>query len=98
MVSRSSDQGKTWTTTQAGTFNYNNGSFIQAAWSPGGGSEGTLHVLYPGMAKPEVSGYSDISYVRSTDGGKTFSDPKNITDDDPKDLFGQYYPNITVAP
>jgi hypothetical protein len=98
MISKSTDQGKTWTTNQAGTFSYNNGSFIQAAWSPGGGPDGTLHIVYPGVARPEVSGYSDISYIQSRDGGQTYSDPVNVTDDDAALLVGQYYPNITVTP
>jgi hypothetical protein len=98
MVSKTTDQGKTWTTTQAGTFSYNNGSFIQAAWSPGGGPEGTLHIVYPGTPRPEVAGYSDINYIRSTDGGQTFSPPANVTDDDPAQLAGQYFPNVAVSP
>jgi Neuraminidase (sialidase) len=97
-LSKSTDHGKTWTTTQAGSFSYNNGSFIQMAWSPGGGPQGTVHIVYPGTPRPEVNGYSDIEYVRSTDGGKTFSAPKNITDDDPAQLAGQYYPNVQVSP
>jgi hypothetical protein len=36
--------------------------------------------------------------IRSTDGGKTFQPPQNITDDDPSQLFGQYYQNIQVSP
>ncbi|MGH9278205.1 MAG: hypothetical protein ACRD12_08865 [Acidimicrobiales bacterium] len=98
MVSKTVDQGKTWTTTQAGTFSYNNGSFIQAAWSPGGGADGTLHIVYPGVERPEVAGYSDITYIKSTDAGQSFSAPKNITDDNAADLVGQYYPNIAVSP
>ncbi|MFN2608452.1 MAG: hypothetical protein ABR511_11280 [Acidimicrobiales bacterium] len=98
MVSRSTDKGKTWTTTQVGTFSYTNGSFLQMAWSPGGGSQGTLHLVYPGSLTPTVGGQSDIFYLRSTDGGKTWTDPKNLTDDDPQAFYGQYYPNVTVSP
>jgi hypothetical protein len=97
-VSKSTDKGKTWTTNQVGTFDYRNGSFLQMAWSPKGGQQGTLDIVYPASDKPEVSGYSDIYSTRSTDGGATWSAPKNLTDDDPKQLFGQYYPNITTAP
>jgi Neuraminidase (sialidase) len=97
-VSKSTDKGKTWQTTQVVPFDYKNGTFVQMAWSPEGGSEGTLHAVWEFKERPEVAGYSDIFYIRSTDGGRTWSQPRNITDDRPEDMFGQYYPNITVAP
>lgn len=97
-VSKSTDKGKTWTTTQLGGFTYNNGSFLQMVWSPKGGPEGSLHVVSSGTDQPLAAGSGDIYHTRSIDGGKTWSPPRNITDDDPKQLFGQYYPNITAAP
>ncbi len=97
-ISRSADKGKTWTTNQIGTFAYTNGSFVQLAWSPGGGSQGTLHAIYPGVPRPEVAGYSTVTYQRSTDGGRTFTDLTDITDDPVDQYAGQYYPAIEVSP
>ncbi|HEX6595572.1 MAG TPA: sialidase family protein, partial [Acidimicrobiales bacterium] len=97
-VSKSTDKGRTWQTSQAVPFDYKNGTFVQMAWTEEGGSQGTLHAVWEYKEQPEVGGYSDIYYIRSTDGGATWSQPRNITDDRPQDYFGQYYPNITVAP
>ncbi len=59
---------------------------------------GALHIVYPRNPRPELAGYSAIFAQVSTDGGKTWSVPKNLTDDDPARLVGQYIPNISVAP
>lgn len=97
-LSRSTDKGRTWETRQAVPFDYKNGTFVQMAWTEAGGPEGTLHAVYEFKERPDVGGYSDIFYIRSTDGGETWTQPRNITDDRPDDLFAQYYPNITSAP
>jgi len=97
-LSRSDDQGKTWTTSPVTPFSFNIGSFSTVVWSPEGGPEGTLHAVADGYETVGVTGYQDIYYYRSTDGGGTWSERKNVTDDDPKQYFGQFYPNIAVAP
>ncbi|MGH9223166.1 MAG: hypothetical protein ACRD2W_05145 [Acidimicrobiales bacterium] len=97
-LSKSTDKGRTWTTSQVIPFDYKNGTFVQMAYSPEGGAQGTLHSVWEYKEKPEIAGSSDIYYLRSTDGGKTWTPPKNITDDSPNDFAGQYYPNIVVAP
>jgi len=97
-LSRSDDQGKTWTTTSVTPFEWNVGSFSNMVWSPEGGGEGTLHAVADGYETIGLAGYQDIYYYRSSDGGRTWSERKNVTDDDPKQLFGQFYPNIAVAP
>jgi hypothetical protein len=97
-LSRSEDQGKTWTTSQVTPFSWNIGSFSTVTWSPEGGPEGTLHAVADGYETVGLAGYQDIYYYRSTDGGQTWSERKNVTDDDPKQLFAQLYPNIAVAP
>lgn len=97
-ISRSDDKGKTWTTFPVTTFTWDIGSFSTVVWSPEGGSEGTLHAVADGYETIGVTGYQDIYYYRSTDGGKTWSERKNVTDDDPKQYFGQFYPTIGVAP
>jgi hypothetical protein len=46
----------------------------------------------------QTQGDRDIIYRRSTDGGKTWTDPKVLNDDDPAKLAGQFLPNLSVAP
>ncbi len=100
-VSKSTDRGKTWTATQVEPFSYQNGSnFLEPfiVWSPKGGSSGTLHMITEGTTRPDVTGFSTIFYLRSTDGGATWTEPKVIPDSDPAKLLGSYIPNITTAP
>ncbi len=97
-LSRSEDKGKTWTSHPVTPFDFRYGSFTTVVWSPEGGEQGTLHAVTDGYENPSITGYQDIYYYRSTDGGRTWSERKNVTDDDPKDMFSQYYPNIAVAP
>ena len=97
-LSRSEDQGKTWPTSPVTGFEWNIGSFSTVTWSPEGGGQGTLHAVADGYEKVGVTGYQDIYYYRSTDAGRTWSERRNVTDDDPTQFFGQYYPNIAVAP
>jgi hypothetical protein len=98
LISKSTDHGKTWTTTPITPYDFKIGSFVTVVWSPKGGPDGTLHVVSDGTEDPNIAGYTDIYYYRSTDGGKTWSERKNVTDDDPKQLTPQVYPNIAVAP
>ncbi len=104
-LSKSTDRGKTWTVTQIAPFSYANKSgapgpaaSLQLAWSSQGGPQGTLHVVAEGSDHPEIANLSHIWYFRSTDGGKTWTDPK-VVDDDNKAVFaGQYMPTVRVAP
>ncbi len=43
-------------------------------------------------------GDRDILYRRSTDGGRSFSEPRRINDDDPALRRVQGSPNVSVAP
>lgn len=100
-LSRSSDKGKTWTVTQVRPPSYETGSaFVipYVEWTSEGGSDGTLHLVYGGTDKPEVASYGNIFYTRSGDGGKTWTEPKLLPDEDPELLNGKYIPNISVAP
>ncbi|HET7722378.1 MAG TPA: sialidase family protein [Acidimicrobiales bacterium] len=97
-VSKSTDKGKTWTTSPVTAHDFKIGSFVTVVWSPKGGPQGTLHAVSDGYENPSIAGYTDIYYYRSTDGGATWTERKNVTDDDPKQVYGQVYPNIAVAP
>ena len=95
-VSRSADHGKTFETFEAfpETPNLAGGN---STWSKEGGPQGTLHAIW--HAKPgQTQGDTDIYYRHSTDGGKTWSDPKLLNDDDPARLNTQLLPSISVAP
>ncbi len=95
-VSRSTDQGRTFTATQAVPPGFALRSPV-LAWAPAGGPEGTLHLVYE-QKTPPAGGDRDVVYQRSSDGGRTWSEPRTINDDDPKLLTLQFMPNITVAP
>jgi hypothetical protein len=98
LLSKSTDKGKTWQTSQLAPFSPNTGSFVYLAWSPKGGSEGTLVAVANGYEQPATGGLEDIYVYRSTDGGKTWSEKKNVTDDDPRQVFTQVYANVDIAP
>lgn len=96
LLARSTDRGKTFTVTEVNQpSNFYGGHIIK--WSPEGGKQGTLHVIFED--KPgQPQGDRDIFYQRSTDGGKTFSEHHVLHDDDPAQLIGQFIPNMDVAP
>jgi hypothetical protein len=97
-LTASQDQGKTWEKTLIRPASHEIRGNVQLAWGSKGGSEGTLHLVYEGTRQPTVASEADIWYQRSTDGGKTWSEPKTINDDDPRLLNGQYVPMIRTAP
>ena len=92
-LSRSTDGGRTWTTAQIMPFSYDNAG-ARFAVSP----KGVLHIIYGRNPNPDVSGGGEIYHQSSTDGGKTWTEPKPLTDDNPSDMRGQFIPNISVAP
>jgi len=96
-LSKSTDRGKTFTVTQVGPWTARARQPI-LRWSPEGGANGTLHLVYEGTTRPEVANDSDIFYRRSLDGGKTWTDSKVLNDDDPAKIFPQGIPNMAVAP
>jgi hypothetical protein len=67
-------------------------------WSKKGGGQGTLHLVYEGTNRPAINNDSDIFYRRSIDGGRTWTDPKVLNDDDPALLYAQGIPNMSIAP
>ena len=103
-LSKSTDKGKTWTVTQIAPFSHNNragapgpASSVRMAWSSKGGPDGTLHLVAEGTDKPEVANLSHVFYYRSTDGGKTWTEPNIIDDDDKTQFASQYMPNVSVS-
>ncbi|MCA1691995.1 MAG: glycoside hydrolase, partial [Actinobacteria bacterium] len=98
-LSKSTDKGKTWQTTQIGPFDLKNGPGSRITWGAEGGDLGTLHWVHQGADDPDVGAYSTVYYRQSTDGGKTWSPRRALPDDaDPKFERGKYIPNISVAP
>ena len=96
--SKSTDHGKTWSTTEVRPAAYTNRQNVRMAWTPGGGAQGTLHIVWEYSPRPEVTSYAEAEYIRSTDGGKTWSENKKLSDTDVTKLQGSYLPNIQVAP
>ena len=97
-LTKTTDQGKTWTTTQVGSYDRRNGFGARLAWSPKGGPNGTLHWVAMGNENPDIAAYGTIYYRQSTDGGATWTERRRLPDLDPAELKGQYIPNIAVAP
>jgi hypothetical protein len=99
-LSTSTDHGKTYTASAVTPFKAGLSTFgtQRLRWSPAGGPDGTLHVVYEGTTQPTVSGATDAFYERSTDGGKTWSTPRALNDDDPKAIYPQNSPNLSIAP
>ncbi len=97
-LSKSTDHGKTWTVTQIAAPSYTNNGNQRLAWSSKGGPQGTLSLVAQGNDQLQIGSLSHIWYFRSTDGGKTWSKPKTLDDDDPARLVSQVVPNVTAAP
>lgn len=101
LLSKSTDQGKTFTVTEVAPPSgyYQAGAIM--AWSAEGGDEGTLHIVYEDKITEPALGDRDVVHRRSTDGGRTWSEAKLLNDDpfDPKDGgHTQNNPSVSVAP
>ena len=95
-VAKSTDHGKTWTSTQIAPFDRASGTLGRLAWTNKGGADGTLHLVLQVAENPDTNGSGAIYYTQSTDGGKTWSARKRISDGDP--TVSSLIPNISVAP
>ena len=97
-VATTTDGGKTYTinpVTPVGA------SAAVISWSPVGGPQGTVALVYQyhiDQLTGNVQGAQDIYFQRSTDGGKTWSQPARLNDDNPDLLTYHFLPNIDVAP
>jgi len=100
-LSKSSDGGKTWSSAVSIPFSYDNatggpaGSYPQFAVNR---KTGALHIVFNRNPTPDVAGISEVYDRASYDGGKTWTEPKALSDDDPKLYGGQFFPNISIAP
>lgn len=95
-VSISTDRGRTWTTNRV--TNYTVGNASRIAWSKEGSPEGSLVIIFGRNPTTATSGNGDIMVQRSTDGGKTWTELQNITDDTPNEMVAQFTPSISAAP
>ena len=98
--SRSDDGGKTFSTPQR--VNATDGEvwgFSVSKPSIGIGPRGTVHVTYPANEISDTSGkpVAVMHYVRSTDGGKTFSKPLRLNTNPPEDLSAAVHGGLAQA-
>jgi len=98
LMFKSTDGGENWTTS---VFSPGAESIDSpdAAVDP---SNGNLYVVYSSRGKrtedDEPSLASELYFLASTDGGATWSEPSNFSDDDPARGADQSFPGISVAP
>ena len=95
-VSFSKDRGQTWTTNRVTDYIVGNASRV--AWTKAGGANGSLVIVFGRNPTTSTSGNGDIMVQRSTDDGRTWTEPKNITDDTPAEMVAQFNPSISAAP
>ena len=93
-LSKSTDGGRTWTSSKTTDFTGSEGN-PRLAISP---KDGSLHVVAGANPIPTQNSFGDVFYRRSTDEGRTWTEPKVISDDDPRLVKGQFQPYVTVAP
>jgi hypothetical protein len=98
LMFKSTDGGQTWTTSvfSPGAEDLDN---PDAAVDP---NNGNLYAIYSSRGEDteddEPASPSEIYFLASTDGGATWSEPVNVTDDDPTRGADQHHPGISVAP
>lgn len=97
-VTSSDDQGDSWTYNEITDPEAAGADYQMVEWSPEGGPDGTLHVVYEKDESEQPRGTRDIYHQRSTDGGESWSDPVMLNDDGEDAYYGQYNANVDVAP
>ncbi|CAN5673057.1 hypothetical protein BH24ACT2_BH24ACT2_11970 [soil metagenome] len=97
LMFKSTDGGQTWTASvfSPGAESLDN---PDVAVDP---NNGNLYVVYSSRGDDteddEPAQPSEVYFLASTDGGDTWSEPINVTDDDPAGGADQYHPGISVA-
>jgi hypothetical protein len=97
-ISVSKDHGTTWTTNRVTDYDVPASISPRIAWTRDGGPNGTLVSIFSENLTPAISGLSEVQIQRSTDEGKTWSDPQVITDRDPKSVTLGNVPTVSAAP
>lgn len=94
---KSTDGGKTWATSVVG----DGGQNVDIANPAVDLDNGNLYLAWAAQdvtTKDEPESPSEVYVTSSTDGGETWNEPINITDDDSTGGADQYLPGISVAP
>jgi hypothetical protein len=99
IIGKTADRGATWEFNDVSPPSPYTEHVNILKWSPAGGPQGSLHVVYEDKPNQTPRGADrDIYYQRSTDDGKTWTQPKMLNDDNPAELALQITPNIDVTP
>jgi hypothetical protein len=99
-LSKSTDGGRTWNTMLSIPFSYENArggpanAYAQMAVT----REGSLHIVYNLNPQPDVANYSEVFHRASYDGGRTWTEARALSDEDPALYAGQFFPNLSIAP
>lgn len=90
LMARSGDGGRTWEKSELGQAQMVMEEPV-AGLSPDGR---TLYVAWADGRNGDL----DVFFMRSTDGGRTWSDPARVNDDELKNRRSQKWPRMSVAP
>jgi hypothetical protein len=110
LIYKSTDGGVTWANTYTGPtfngagvtnvgyfecmFNANGGYWRHMSWGEPAAYNGIVHLVYSQHGTGSDPG--DVYYIRSTDGGVTFSSPLKLNTD--STTRPQWQPNLSVSP
>lgn len=98
LMFKSTDRGRTWATTVISE----GAQRIDLPSAAVDRRNGNLYLVYGsrGAATPtgQPASPSELYFTASTDGGQTWSQPRNITDDETSRGANQYFPGISVSP
>lgn len=96
MLAVSTDHGRSFTVRTAVPPSFT-ATLPVLRWSPMGGPQGTLLLVYENNPD-QTQGNEFIFFQRSTDGGRTWSAPLRLDDDNPAQQYNHFMPDMSVAP